>query len=241
MAKKKSVERFSLSGKGEVCVFNEKSGCWEYECPNKGKLVIWFDPNEEKASVCLCMRVLDANGNPLPEKDNDITIAHAIMFDPMGLCVLPFRPVPMSPIFQLPFGFWMEMYSPEQTLSFPAIIILFPNQFGVEYLVIPERPELCSPSEKRKNSLSLRQRIIDKMKFFRSARCEMDEEINQKIQERNQQINEEWEEWERQQAEDWERRQTEKRKRQQKEEQDKKEEEQVNKEKDQDNKEESGE
>lgn len=222
MAKKKSVERFNLSGKGEVCVFNEKSGCWEYECPDKGTLVLWFDPNYEKSSICLCMRVLDVNGNPLPEKDNDITVAHAIMFDPMGLCVLPFRPVPMSPILQLPFGAWMEIYPPEQTLSFPAIIILFPNQFGVEYLIVPERPELYSPSGKAKKSPFLKQRIIEKMKYFRAVRREMDEEINQKIKERNQQIIEEWDEWERQQAEDWECRQKKESKQEQKKEPDEK-------------------
>lgn len=230
MKRKKSYERFHLSGKGSVCVFNEENGWWEYECPEKGKLVLWFDPNEESQRLFLCIKAYDVNGNPLPEKDNDFFIAHAMMFDPMGLFMFPFKPVRMSHTWEFSYDAWKKYYSPEQTLFFSAMVLLYPNRFNIEYLVIPERSELFSASYRKNKSWLLRLEVFHKMEFMKYQFQKKDREVNRVIRKRNQQINEEWDEWERQQAEDWERQQTEKRKRQQKEEQDKKEEEQGKKE-----------
>ena len=224
MKRKKSFERFLLSGKGSVCVFNEENGWWEYECPEKGKLVLWFDPNEESQCIYLCIKAYDVNGNQLPEKDNDFFIAYAMLFDPMGLFLFPFKPVKMSRLWSFSYDSWTRLYSPEQILFFSAMVLLYPNPFNIEYLVIPERTDLFSSSVKENKSLFLQLKIINKMDFFKEYLQEDDEEVNKKIQERNQQIIEEWDDWERQQKDDWERRQIELWKRQQKEEQDNKEE-----------------
>ena len=221
MSKKHSVEKFHLTGKGAVCVLNEKSGCWEYELPDKGKIVLWIDPSNESLCVYLCIEVQDVNGKTLSEKENGVFIAHAVMFDPLGLCMLPFRPMKTSSAWQFPYDDWMRMYAPEQTSSFSVMVFFYPNPFGVEYLVIPERPELFSWSGKHK-SIFLKQRVIEKMKFFKAKFQENDEEIKEKLKERNQMIEEEWKEWEDRIKEDWEREALKKQERQQSRESDQK-------------------
>ena len=211
-----------FSGDGGRMTLNEKSECWEYLCPGKGRIVAWLDPNDEDECVYLNVRFLDVNGNSLPKKDNNAFISYAIVFVPTGLAALQFHPMRVSLTRVLPYGDWTIAIRPDQIVGLPALILLSKNSFDVDYLFIPERPEFFPRVEREMTPE--REEIIKKMEDFK-ARLQKDEKIMEWVVRRDiQRANKDWEEWERQQTEDWERRQREKRKLQQEEEQDNKEE-----------------
>lgn len=199
------ISRFS--GNGGRMTLNEKDGCWEYLCPGKGKIVVWLDPNDEDECVYLNVRFLDVNGNSLPKKENKAFISYAIALVPAGMVALKFHFMRASLMMTLPYDDWTMVIRPDQIVGLPTLLMFSKNSFDVDYLLIPERPEFF-PREEREMSPE-REEIIKKMEAFK-ARLQNDEKIMEWVVRKDiQRSNEEWEEWERQQAEDWERRQAE--------------------------------
>lgn len=190
-----------FSGEGARLVFNKKDECWEYECPGKGKIVVWLDPNEENKCVYLNIKVLDVNGNQLPKKENDVRITNAVMFDPPGLFPLIFQPNPPCFSWILPFGNWMLNCPFEEILGYPMIICLTENRFGLDYLLIPERPELCPLLDSSMDSKF--EEIKDMVKPIKDQyQKELEEKMEQEARENIQRTKEDWEEWERRQADE---------------------------------------
>ena len=118
----------------------------------------------------------------------------------MGAIVLEFQPIPADLTWTLPYGDWTGVIRPDQVVGMPGLITFANNSFGIDYLLIPERPEFFPRKEREmtpelEESLKEAEEIKDRMK----AR---DKEIEQKVRENIQRTNEEWEEWERRQAEE---------------------------------------
>ena len=189
-----------FSGDGGRMTLNEKDDCWEYPCPGKGKIVAWLDPNDEEERVFLNVRFLDVDGNPIPKKENKAHISCALVIDSMGAIVLEFRPAPADLTWTLPYGGWTGVIRPDQVVGMPGLITFANNSFGVDYLLIPERPEFF-PREEREMTPE-REEIIKRMEAFKDRMKERDKKIEQEVRENIQRTNEEWEEWERRQAEE---------------------------------------
>lgn len=189
-----------FSGDGGKMTLNEKDDCWEYLCPGKGKIVVWFDPDDEEECVFLNVRFLDVNGKPLPRKENKAQIASAMVFDSMGMIILDFAPTRSPLALALPYDDWTRLIRPEQIAGSPGLIFFAINSFDVNYLLIPERPEFF-PREEREMTPE-REEIIKKMEAFKARMQEREKEKEQEARENIQRAKEEWKEWERRQAEE---------------------------------------
>ena len=189
-----------FSGDGGRMTLNEKDDCWEYLCPGKGKIVAWLDPNDEDERVYLNVRFLDVNGNPLPKKENNTAISCALLIDSIGGIVLEFYPAPADLMWNLSYGDWTGVIRPDQVVGMPGLITFANNSFGVDYLLIPERPEFF-PRKKREMTPE-REAILKEDEEIITRMKEREKEMEQKARENIQRTNEEWEEWERRQAEE---------------------------------------
>ncbi len=189
-----------FSGDGGRMTLNEKDDCWEYLCPGKGKIVVWLDPNDEDECVYLNVRFLDVNGNPVPKKENNAHISCALLIDSMGAIVLEFYPAPADLMWNLSYGDWTGVIRPDQVVGMPGLITFANNSFGVDYLLIPERPEFF-PRKKREMTPE-REAILKEDEEIITRMKEHDKLIEQEVRENIQRTNEEWEEWERRQAEE---------------------------------------
>ncbi|MBR6436712.1 MAG: hypothetical protein IKS45_09415, partial [Thermoguttaceae bacterium] len=110
------------------------------------------------------------------------------------------RPAPADLTWTLPYGGWTGVIRPDQVVGMPGLITFANNSFGVDYLLIPERPEFF-PREEREMTPE-REEIIKRMEAFKDRMKERDKKIEQEVRENIQRANEEWEEWERRQAEE---------------------------------------
>ncbi|MBQ3350705.1 MAG: hypothetical protein IJG38_09925 [Thermoguttaceae bacterium] len=189
-----------FSGDGGRMTLNEKDDCWEYLCPGKGKIVAWLDPNDEDECVYLNVRFLDVNGNSLPKKENNAHISCALLIDSMGAIVLEFYPAPADLMWNLSYGDWTGVIRPDQVVGMPGVITFANNSFGVDYLLIPERPEFF-PRKKREMTPE-REAILKEDEEIITRMKEREKEMEQKARENIQRTNEEWDEWERRQAEE---------------------------------------
>ncbi len=192
-----------FSGNGGRMTLNEKNDCWEYNCPGKGKIVVWLDPNDEEQCVFLKVRFLDADGNSMSKKECKAFISCAIVLDPMGMIILEFRPMRVELMRVLPYSGWTKLIRPEKIVGLPAMILFAKNSFDVDYLLIPERPEFF-PREEREMTPEQEEKL-KKMEAFKEEMMEQDKIMEQEARENIQRTNEEWEEWERRQAEEWDR------------------------------------
>ena len=189
-----------FSDDGGRMTLNEKDGCWEYLCPGKGKIVVWFDPDDEEECVFLNVRFLDVNGKPLSRKENNAHIASAMVFDSMGMIILDFAPTRSPLMMALPYDDWTRLIRPEQIAGSPGLIFFAINSFDVDYLLIPERPEFF-PREEREVSPEVEESLKEIDAFINEMREEK-KQREQEARENIQRTNEEWDEWERRQAEE---------------------------------------
>ena len=179
---------------------NEKDDCWEYICPDKGKIVVWLDPDDEEECVYMNVRFLDVNGKPLPKNESNAVISYAIALIPAGMEALEFRPTRTGLMMTLPYGQWTKIFRPDQIVGLPALILFSTNSFDVDYLLIPERPEFF-PREEHEMTPE-REEFIKTMEAFKARMQEREQEMEQEVRENIQRTNEEWDEWERRQAEE---------------------------------------